>query len=69
MKKYITEYYKSYNDIHVIISPTEEGWSSIKLNRNVIPRITTLVITSKNSSPYKKDIILSTRDGHQWNDK
>lgn len=54
-RKYIQNMYQTYEDIPVIIAPTENGWQPAKFNRKIEPGLpATVIVTAKNARPSLK---------------
>jgi hypothetical protein len=49
--------YKKHEDIPRIISPTENGWQPVHLNRGINPGPATILVTAKNAKPTLKQEI------------
>jgi hypothetical protein len=58
-RSYVKSNYRTYEDIPVIIVPTENGWHeyAANLNRKIIPCPATIIVTGKNTRPSLKQNI------------
>lgn len=50
-RKIISNLYQTYEDIPVLIAPTENGWQPAKSNRRIHPGNATIIVTAKNTKP------------------
>lgn len=66
MKKYIDKYYNCSEDIPRIITPTEDGWLSVEMNRKINSGSASIIVSSKNASPCKGDVIITEDNQLQW---